>query len=278
MAARLGAVRSCLRVGLGSALWQAHCSTGYSSPADHPEGLLPLPRARQLSLGDAQKMNVHCFQKAFSSKEIEEIFAFEQNNQHLLGSARRDAGGIRRVDGPWSTTYLHTGGMFNKEKCHVLDKIIALAIEADKAGNWNLLETRPNNFRVRVIECHTISKGGALQDRHHCDRGSLVTIDLMCADSSEYTGGRFMTLEAGDVLVPHSFEFGDVMVFPSHKYHCIEPVKSGTRRVFVVELWEGADKTCAHRCEDPSALCTYSKAHNNIDMIVRSPFPEIDPW
>lgn len=87
-----------------------------------------------------------------------------------------------------------------------------------------------------------------------------------------------MTLEPDGNLVPHEFEFGDVMVFPSHKYHCVEPVENGTRRVVVVELWEGAEKKCAHRCEDPTEVCRYSKAHNNMDLMIKCPFPEVDPW
>lgn len=30
---------------------------------------------------------------------------------------------------------------------------------------------------------------------------------------------------------------GDAVVFPSHKYHCVQPVKEGTRQVMILELW-----------------------------------------
>lgn len=248
----------------------------YNEP--HLTATDPLVKARKLSLKDAQKLNVHCFKNKISADEINQILDFESNFIDSLGVARRDGKGIRRLDGQWSTTYLHTDGLFRREKYDILDKIKSLAMEADAAQNWNLLGSDPNGFTVRVIECHTVTKGGSLIDAHHCDRGSLVTIDLMCSCAQDFTGGRFMTLEPNDALVAHPFEFGDVIVFPSHKYHCVEPVKSGVRRVFVVELWEGVEKTCAHRCEDPSADCQYSKAHNNLEMIVKSPFPEVDPW
>jgi len=56
------------------------------------------------------------------------------------------------------------------------------------------------------------------------------------------------------------------VVFPSHKYHGVEAVEKGVRRVLVAELWEGPPRTCAHRCVDGSAggdSCGYSlnRAH-----------------
>ena len=32
------------------------------------------------------------------------------------------------------------------------------------------------------------------------------------------------------------------------KYHNVERITSGTRRVLVAELWEGPEKECGHRC------------------------------
>lgn len=267
---------SCIAV--PSLAWRSNCDAFVNATDEPFFPAEPLQKARKVSLEHAQQLSVHCLKKKFSKNEIEEIFQFEAQNLSSLGFARRDGQGVRRMDGPWSTTYLHTDGLFQKKKDVLLRKIIAAALEADAAENWGLLGRNANDFRVRVVECHTVGKGGSLQDKYHCDRGSLVTIDIMCSDSADYSGGRFMTLEPNGVLMPHEFEFGDVMVFPSHKYHCVEPVQKGTRRVVVVELWEGVEKKCAHRCEDPTEECRYTKAHNNMDLMIKCPFPEVDPW
>ena len=63
-----------------------------------------------------------------------------------------------------------------------------------------------------------------------------------------HAGGQLYTPEAdGSECVPE-FRLGDMCLFVSHKYHNVKPVTSGRRRVLVVELWEGVEKTCAHRC------------------------------
>ena len=54
------------------------------------------------------------------------------------------------------------------------------------------------------------------------------------------------------------FEQGDVVIFPSHKYHNVLPVVRGRRRVLVAELWEGEPRTCAHRCLKPKGECPYT--------------------
>ena len=53
----------------------------------------------------------------------------------------------------------------------------------------------------------------------------------------------------------YEFEQGDAMVFCSYKYHCVSPVTRGTRRVFIQELWAGAEKTFPHRCENRVGEC-----------------------
>ena len=51
------------------------------------------------------------------------------------------------------------------------------------------------------------------------------------------------------------FERGDVQIFQSHKYHCVEPVRRGKRVVLVIELWDGEERRCAHRCERRAGVC-----------------------
>ena len=48
---------------------------------------------------------------------------------------------------------------------------------------------------------------------------------------------------------------GDAIVFCSHKHHSVRPVTRGTRRVLVVEFWEGEERACGHRCEKASGPC-----------------------
>eukprot|EP00966_Prymnesium_polylepis_P053054 1228101-Prymnesium_polylepis.1 len=56
-------------------------------------------------------------------------------------------------------------------------------------------------------------------------------------------------------MAAHAFEQGDVLVFVSHKYHGVAPVKRGERRVLSIELWEGEERTCPHRSTGRSGTC-----------------------
>ena len=76
------------------------------------------------------------------------------------------------------------------------------------------------------------------------------------SDAAAFEGGQFSTLEEDDVLKNHAFEKGDLLLFLSHKYHCVAPVDAGERRVFVAEIWEGEARDCAGRCVQPAgAVC-----------------------
>ena len=46
----------------------------------------------------------------------------------------------------------------------------------------------------------------------------------------------------------HTFEQGDLLVFPAHKPHSVERVTRGMRTVFVVEFWRGPACKCNARC------------------------------
>ena len=45
----------------------------------------------------------------------------------------------------------------------------------------------------------------------------------------------------------------------SHKYHSVQPVLSGHRQCMVLELWEGDERSCAHRCTQRFGECDYSQ-------------------
>jgi hypothetical protein len=57
------------------------------------------------------------------------------------------------------------------------------------------------------------------------------------------------------VNVAHEFRRGDALVFPSHKYHCVQPVKAGMRQVMILEFWVGEERDCNHRCERHFGEC-----------------------
>eukprot|EP01043_Picozoa_sp_COSAG02_P047097 COSAG02_NODE_4478_length_5321_cov_7.801226_4_plen_259_part_00 len=52
----------------------------------------------------------------------------------------------------------------------------------------------------------------------HYDQGSVLTVDIMLADTAAFEGGRLSTLEADGECKHHTFEQGDALIFVSHKY------------------------------------------------------------
>jgi predicted 2-oxoglutarate/Fe(II)-dependent dioxygenase YbiX len=117
-----------------------------------------------------------------------------------------------------------------------------------------LTEKLESDVGVRCIEYHHVRPGGSLPDPKHHDVGSLVTIDVLLCEPTDFTGGEFTTLEHDGRVQLQQFggrersAAGDGILFVSHKYHSVRAVTSGTRRVLVIELWVGPDTTCNHRC------------------------------
>merc|ERR1711871_684408 len=62
--------------------------------------------------------------------------------------------------------------------------------------------------------------GGILKDK---------AVNLRCAEYHTVT-------PPGNLAFERHY---DLLLFLSHKYHCVSPVESGTRNVLVAELWEG---------------------------------------
>merc|ERR1712037_677496 len=56
-------------------------------------------------------------------------------------------------------------------------------------------------------------------------------------------------------MAEHHFAKGDALIFLSHKSHCVRAVNSGTREVLVIELWEGMERSCDHRCDQRWGSC-----------------------
>lgn len=257
----------------------------------------------------AQRLPLYRIPKLFTKSDIEEVLQFKEDFKEELGNVRRDPHGFRRVDSSWSTHYLHTSALFQSHKKVLLDKLLQAALDADKEQNWQILNGDLTDVNIRVIELHTVNAGGGLLDRTHCDKGSLVTVDVMLSDDKiHFSGGEFVTLEVieddgldapegqqqqqqqkkserkkeekkcKEVLIKHPFEQGDVVVFPSHKYHSVNPVTGGLRQVMVVELWRGRARHCPHRCLAHMGECNYSLIQNKVENFVGAAMPEVDPW
>ena len=151
----------------------------------------------------------------------------------------------------------------------IVQKLIRVMQAADRAAGWQLLD---GGFGVRCVEFHENACDKSDDDAKSCvttgaptpehyDAGSLVTLDIMLSATSAFAGGAFGTLEADGTITTPRFEQGDAICFVSHKYHCVTPVRAGTREVLVIELWRGPQRRCPHRCLQPTGECTYT---NNV--------------
>eukprot|EP00913_Durusdinium_trenchii_P020903 g19641.t1 len=148
--------------------------------------------------------------------------------------------------------------LLNDEEVRILQKLKDLAVFVDRQeGGWNRLQgSQAQRLRSRCVEHHVVTTGGALPDPSHFDGGSLFTIDVMLsAPGVDFQGGDFCTLESDDTLRSHHFGKGDALVFLSHKAHCVQPVTSGRRQTLVMELWEGEERCCNHRCHQRWGEC-----------------------
>jgi len=120
-----------------------------------------------------------------------------------------------------------------------------------------------DGLQVRCMELHVYAPGGGLADPKHFDGGSVVTVDIMLEDT--FTKGGFRTPEGDDgEMVEHRFELGDALVFPSGKYHGVDAVASGCRKVKVYEEracrpTRGASDIFALRAHERRVRVAYSQ-------------------
>jgi len=140
----------------------------------------------------------------------------------------------------------------------IFERMVEAAREADRELWGGVLEGR-RQIALRSAEYHTVLAEGGLPMPVHHDYGSLVTVDLMLSDTSEFEGGCFQTLETDGELLTHDFERGDALFFLSHKDHAVTELTAGRRNIMVVELWEGVNRRCPQRCDQPwlPCYCTY---------------------
>jgi hypothetical protein len=145
--------------------------------------------------------------------------------------------------------FLHGDHQFQEQCPTIFAKLMGAVVSAARA--WGVLAdaTAP---RVRVIEHHCYSKGGNLNEKEHFDEGSLVTIDVRLSQVGAFEGGEFKTWECSGEMRPWPLEaLGDAVLFLSHKYHSVTPLRSGTRNVLIMETWLGETCSKSHRCLRP---------------------------
>jgi hypothetical protein len=218
-----------------------------------------------LEVSEAQRTAVVRLPKLLSDKEIESVHAMAAEYAPRLGRRTRPAAqsGVSLASsyrtGNWidndlpepgvSVLYLHTHGLFASLLPELKQKLIAAARKADKE-NWNVLATATNAPVPRTVEYHVCEPPAGLPQAMHHDHGSLLTIDIMLSEpSAEFQGGEFQTLEPDGSFSMHPMEKGDALVFVSHKPHSVRRLVSGERRVLVMEIWEGVERQCGHRCD-----------------------------
>ena len=210
---------------------------------------LPMPE-------DAQKMAVAHVPGVLSDDEVSAIHKFSKSNCDRLEVNRKTG------TDEWAVRYLQTGGLFRTAFPALVDRLIDVMQAVDR-DHWNLLKDRDRaNLSLRCVEYHHILPGGALADPRHFDTGSLLTLDILLSDSDDaFEGAEFQTLEADGSFATHRFgKSGDAVLFVSHKYHCVRPLRRGVRNVLVVELWEGDERVCGHRCNTHWGKCGWQRA------------------
>eukprot|EP01062_Namystynia_karyoxenos_P019959 TRINITY_DN17545_c0_g1_i4.p1 TRINITY_DN17545_c0_g1~~TRINITY_DN17545_c0_g1_i4.p1 ORF type:complete len:303 (+),score=81.11 TRINITY_DN17545_c0_g1_i4:87-995(+) len=283
-AAALRAARSHRAAG---GLLGAIAGCGCAASASEPDSDAELQRrtaataAACMPHGPAQRTRVVRFPGLLSDAEVEALIAAAERLKRSCGVKCVDKDGVHRLNGHWETAYLHTGGAFHAdpELGWLRERLLDTFRRADEDEGWGLLKGRelcipgdPESPQLRTCEYHKYRPGAGLADLSHCDNGSLLTIDLMLTRPGvDYTGGHFATLEAdNETLLRQTFERGDAVVFVSTKRHCVLPVQSGLRAVFVAELWLGERRECAHRCVAPWGPCAYTLASAYADRVLRA--------
>lgn len=174
-----------------------------------------------------------------------------------LQKARPDA--VQQVSSTWTTSYVSCDGTFRRELPDVAARLTAAAMAAAREQMGLCLDAV--TLATRCVEFHEMAEGGALSDEFHYDSGSVLTIDVMLADPRrDFAGGDlwFPSSSPDRPRGSHLVDQGDAVVFASHRYHAVRPVTSGTRRVLIVELWEGPERLCPHRCQCATAPCLLS--------------------
>ena len=181
----------------------------------------------------ARRSAVKRIPRFLTDAEIDELTATASLVEAEIGAVQRPTRG-----GGWSTVYLNAE--LGRRLPWLRERLFAAASDADQQLWGGVLAGKTIN--LRCAEYHEVTPPGNLAFERHYDHGSLITIDIMLSDSNAFAGGTFATSETGDYMLQHPSEKGDLLLFLSHKYHCVSPVESGVRNVLVAELWEGDER------------------------------------
>jgi len=187
---------------------------------------------------DAQKLHAVIQRNAITMDEISRI--------RKIGDQRSENDNkMLRADGH-SVSFLQKNGFFEDAEPKILDKIVSIMKETDNR-HWKLIANEvedAENVNIRTIEYHHYIKGGGLVNKHHSDGGSIVTMVCMLSDpTKDFEGGQLMTWECSEEFKKYNVQQGDMIIFPSHKFHSVSTVTKGERYVLVMELWEGPKST-----------------------------------
>jgi hypothetical protein len=114
-------------------------------------------------------------------------------------------------------------------------------------GDHVILDTRPWHDGTLSIDARVASILTELQVEPG-NRSARVVL-----------GGAEMTSSKGEIVPASQLlaSAGDAIVFPSHKRHMVRPVRSGCRRVCVIEFWNGVARSCSHRCDRHWGGCDF---------------------
>jgi hypothetical protein len=69
------------------------------------------------------------------------------------------------------------------------------------------------------------------------------------------------------------FNKGDLVIFISHKYHTVQKISKGQRATFILELWEGEERKCPHRCTLMHGSCDFSKSDILMEKMIAPGMP-----
>ena len=109
-----------------------------------------------------------------------------------------------------------------------------MAAAAAAAAGWS---PSPLDLNYRCVEILEYAEGGELV--WHRDEGSVYTMVLLLTPTSEFTGANFVLAE--DFRTSRQFTLTPAhrggLIFISTADHNLQPVLSGSRKVFAVEFW-----------------------------------------